>query len=162
MNRFLLTQNGRCRSSYRKSVKPRKRAFCRRRGMKRTGATLVEFALVSNLLFLTIFACMEFARMNMARNLAQDAAYFAARIAVVPGATQAEAEAEGTRIMNSMFGNGFTVNCNPISSDTSEIEVTVAVDLDDVALFLPMVLGNVELKSTARMKTERYSGYYQQ
>jgi hypothetical protein len=86
------------------SKHPRKRRTATRR--QRLAATLVEFALVSNILFLTIFTCMEFAQMNMARNLAQDAAYYAARTAIVPGATAAEAEAEADRIMGLMFADG--------------------------------------------------------
>ncbi|MCM2372429.1 TadE/TadG family type IV pilus assembly protein [Aporhodopirellula aestuarii] len=133
-----------------------------KRGPKRVAATLVEFALVCNVLIVTIFTCMEFARMNMARNLAQDAAYFAARAAIVPGATAAEAEAEGERIMSAIFSSGYTVTCSPISDETEEVSVRVAVELDDVAFFLPMFLGGIQLESTANMQTERYSGYYEQ
>lgn len=134
----------------------------RRRGPKRIAATLVEFAIVSNVLFVTIFTCMEFARMNMARNLAQDAAYLAARVAIVPGATPIEAEAEGTRIMNAIFPSGFTVTCSAIGEDTETVSVRVAVQLDEIALFVPMFLGGIELESTATMQTERYSGFYEQ
>jgi Flp pilus assembly protein TadG len=133
---------------------------CRRH--KRIAATLVEFAVVCNVLFVSIAACMEFTRLNMARNLVQDAAYFAARTAIVPGATAAEAEAEGERIMGAIFNNGFTVTCNGITDETEEVSVRVAVNLDEVAFFTPMFLQGIEIESTANMKTERYSGYYQQ
>ncbi|WP_083904724.1 TadE/TadG family type IV pilus assembly protein [Rhodopirellula sp. SWK7] len=150
----------------RSTLSPRPRRSQRRsqvrRGPKRVAATLVEFALVCNVLIVTIFTCMEFARMNMARNLAQDAAYFAARTAIVPGATAAEAEAEGERIMSSIFSSGYTVTCSPISDETEEVSVRVAVELDDVAFFLPLFLGGIELESTAKMQTERYSGFYEQ
>lgn len=145
---------------------PRRPTHCRqtmrRRRPKRIAATLIEFAIVSNVLLVTIFTCMEFARMNMVRNLAQDAAYLAARTAIVPGATSAEAETEATRLMNSLLPNGFTVQCSPIAEDTQEVTVRVAVQLDDIALFMPMFLGGIELESIATMQTERYSGYYQQ
>lgn len=130
------------------------------RASKRDGATLVEFAIVSNVLLLTIFMCMELARMNMARNLAQDAAYYAARTAIVPGATQDEAIAEAETIMESLFSSGYEVQCTPINDDTEEVTVTVSLSLDDVALFAPMFLGNVELTSTATMQTERYNGFF--
>lgn len=134
----------------------------RRRRQRSQGATLVEFAIVSNVLIITIFTCMEFARMNMARNLMQDAAYYAARVAIVPGATPAEAEAEGTRIMGAIFNQGFTVDCSPLEDETEEVSVRVAVQLDQIALFTPMFLGGIEIDTTARMKTERYSGFYEQ
>ncbi|EMB14709.1 TadE/TadG family type IV pilus assembly protein [Rhodopirellula europaea] len=131
-----------------------------RRAAKRDGATLVEFAIVCNVLLLTIFMCMELARMNMARNLAQDAAYYAARTAIVPGATADEAIAEAENIMESLFANGYEVECTPINDETEEVTVTVSLSLDDVALFAPMFLGNVELTSSATMQTERYNGFF--
>ena len=134
----------------------------RKRSKKRLGATLVEFAIVSNVLIVTIFTCMEFARMNMARNLIQDAAYYAARSAIVPGATATEAEAEANRVMSSIFSNGYTVTCTPITDEAESVSVTVAVEFDDIALFVPMFLGGVQLTSTATMQTERYSGFYEQ
>lgn len=132
------------------------------RDARRVGATLVEFALVCNVLFITIFTCMEFARMNMARNMAQDAAYYAARVAIVPGATADEAAAEAERIMGSLFAGGYTVDVTPIDEDSKEVTVRVAVALDDVALFLPMFLGGIEIESEATMQTERYSGFFEQ
>lgn len=147
--------------AFQRTTWPRRKHRNAKRG-QRLAATLVEFAIVSNVLFVTIFTCMEFARMNMARNLAQDAAYYAARVAIVPGATAAEAEAEARRIMGSMFAGGFTVMCSPIVDDTEEVSVRVAVELDEIALFTPMFLGDIELESVAKMQTERYSGFYEQ
>ena len=100
--------------------------------------------------------------MNMARNLAQDAAYYAARTAIVPGASAAEAEAEANRIMGSMFAHGVTVECSEIGDETEEVTVRVAVELNEIALFTPMFLGDIELESVAKMQTERYSGFYEQ
>ena len=131
-----------------------------RRAATRDGATLVEFAIVCNVLLLTIFMCMELARMNMARNLAQDAAYYAARTAIVPGATADEAIAEAETIMESLFASGYDDECTPINDDTEEVTVTVSLSLDDVALFAPMFLGNLELTSSATMQTERYNGFF--
>ncbi len=71
----------------RRSLSTNRRARLRRQAVVRKGATVVEFAIVANLLMIMILTCMEFARLNMTRNLAQDAAYFAARYALVPGAT---------------------------------------------------------------------------
>lgn len=136
----------------------------RRRGESRarTAATMVEFAIVANLLFLIVFTCIEFARMNMVRNLTQDAAYFAARQAIVPGATSAEADATATQIMASMVDDGVTVNVSALDDESEEVSVTVSVDLDSVALFTPMFLGNKTISATAVMRTERYAGFYEQ
>ena len=60
------------------------KAIRTRKAKRREGVSAVEFAVVANVLFVLVFTCMEFARMNMVRNLTQDAAYFAARHVVVP------------------------------------------------------------------------------
>lgn len=133
-----------------------------RRRPDREGATMVEFAIVANVMFLMVLTCIEFARLNMTRNLMQDAAYFAARHAVVPGATAAEAIAEAERIMGSMLTNGYTVQVSELNAESEEIEVTVEVDLHAVALFAPNFLPNTTISTTANMRTERYSGFYQQ
>ena len=135
----------------------------RRPRQKRAGAAMVEFAIVANLMFVMIFTCMEFARMNMARNLAQDAAYFAARTAMVPGATQEEAIAEADRIMGSLLDeSGYEVTVSDVNFDAPTITVTVSVDLQAIAMFTPMFLPNTTIDTTAVMKTERYEGFYEQ
>ncbi|NND99612.1 MAG: pilus assembly protein [Pirellulaceae bacterium] len=129
---------------------------------KRMGAAMVEFAIVANVMFVVILTCMEFARMNMVRNLAQDAAYFAARHAIVPGATKDEAVAEADRIISSLVTSGYTIDVSDLDSDSNEVVVTVSVDLDAVALFAPMFLPNSTIETTAHMSTERYDHFYQQ
>ncbi len=134
----------------------------RRKGDKRWGASAVEFAIVANIMMIMILACMEFARMNMVRNLAQDAAYFAARQAIVPGATSTEAIEEAESIMDSMLSNGYTVTVSEIDKDSTDITVTVAVDLTEVALFAPYFLPDTTIQTVARMRTERYDHFYEQ
>ena len=128
----------------------------------RRGAAAVEFAILANIVLITVFTCMEFARLNMIRNLTQDAAYFAARHAIVPGATADEAITEADRIMSSLLSDGYTVDVGALNFESGEIAVTVSVDLDQVAFFTPMFLSNATIESTARMSTERYEGFYEQ
>jgi Flp pilus assembly protein TadG len=134
----------------------------RRNSPQRWGATAVEFAIVANVLMIMILTCMEFARMNMARNLMQDAAYFGARHAVVPGATADEAIDAADTIMSSMLTNGYTISVSDLDEDATEIDVTVEVDLGAVALFAPYFLPETTISTTANMRTERYGGFYQQ
>jgi Flp pilus assembly protein TadG len=128
----------------------------------RLGASLVEFAIVANILMIMILTCMEFARMNMVRNLAQDAAYFAARHAIVPGATTQEAVDQAELVMGTMLSNGYTVQVSALDKDSTEITVTVAVDLGEVAMFAPYFLPETEFETVARMRTERYDHFYEQ
>ncbi|MFK8110607.1 MAG: TadE/TadG family type IV pilus assembly protein [Rubripirellula sp.] len=128
----------------------------------RMGASAVEFAIVANIMMIMVLTCMEFARMNMVRNLAQDAAYFAARHAIVPGATAGEAVDEAERIMDSMVTNGYTVDVSDLNSEANDITVTVTVDFTAVAMFAPYFLPDSTITSTVRMRTERYEGFYEQ
>ena len=134
----------------------------RRRGDTRLGVSAVEFAIVANILFIMILTCMEFARMNMVRNLAQDAAYFGARHAIVPGATAEEAIEQAEVVLSSMLTNGYEVTVNELNADASEINVNVAVDLTEVALFAPYFLKDTVIETEATMRTERYDHFYEQ
>lgn len=100
--------------------------------------------------------------MNMVRNLAQDAAYFAARHAIVPGATTQEAVDQAELVMGTMLSNGYTVQVSALDKDSTEITVTVAVDLGEVAMFAPYFLPETEFETVARMRTERYDHFYEQ
>lgn len=132
----------------------------RRRRRDRLGAAAVEFAICANIFFVLVFTCMEFARMNMIRNLAQDAAYFAARHAMVPGATAEEAEAKAAEVMGMMTNSGYEVDVSSLSNESEVLEVTVTVNFDEVALFAPMFLPNKSIATTARVYTERYDGFF--
>ena len=121
----------------------------RKQGESRFGASAVEFAIIANILIIMILTCMEFARMNMVRNLAQDAAYFAARHAIVPGATSEEAVDEAHNVMQTMLSNGYDVQVSDLDEDASVISVTVAVDLTEVALFAPYFLPDTEIETAA-------------
>lgn len=143
-------------------VRSRRPLRRKRADADRRGASAVEFAIVANIMMIMILTCMEFARMNMVRNLAQDAAYFAARHAIVPGATASEATDEAERIMDSMVTNGYTVTVSDLDSEATDITVTVNVDLTAVALFAPYFLSDANISSTVRMRTERYEGFYEQ
>jgi Flp pilus assembly protein TadG len=139
---------------------PNKRRRSRR---QRKGATAVEFAFVG-LVFLTmIFTCIEFARISMIRNLMQDAAYFAARKAMVPGALIQDAVNEANLVLSPAGTRGAVVTVNngvELNSDTSEIAVTITVPVAQNAVIFPYILPSANLTTTARMKTERYDTFF--
>ncbi len=132
---------------------------------QRTGAAAVEFAMVAPIFFLVVFICIEFVRLNMIRNLTQDAAYFAARSAMVPGATADEAIAEANRILGFMNTQGANVVVNEdasgeLNDDSTEISVTITVPMDQNSFLIPQFTGEITFTSTATMRTERYDGFY--
>ena len=129
----------------------------------RTGATAIEFALCAQVLFAMIIGGLEFSRLHMIRNLAQDAAYYAARDSMVPGATEAEAIAVANQILGYMDTQGANVVINDglgLNEDSEEINVSITVPLGDNALFTSSILDGLEFEANATMRTERYDGYY--
>ena len=101
----------------------------RRRATSRRGATAVEFALTAPIFFLFLLAAFEFGWLNVIRHTADNAAYEAARTAMVPGATAAEATAKANSILNIVGARGATVTVTPATMTTDTDEVTVAIDI---------------------------------
>lgn len=130
----------------------------------RDGVSAVELAFILPVFFLMILACVEFIRMNMIRNLVQDAAYFAARDAMVPGATAEEAEATANQILGFMRTQDAVISINNgsgLDEGSSQVSVTITVPMDSNSFLLPTFSSGMEMSATATMNTERYSGYYE-
>ncbi len=136
-----------------------KRILKKRRPLRRnrTGATAVEFALVAPIFFLLLLASFEFSRLNVIRHTADNAAYEAARIAMVPGATANEAVAEANRIMNIARARGITVTVNPaiLGPNTNQITVTVDVPLDQNGWITPKFTASRTMRSVSTLRAER-------
>jgi len=129
----------------------------RQRSPNRTGATTVEFALVAPIFFLILIVSFEFSRLNVILHTADNAAYEAARIAMVPGATAAEAVNEANRIMNIAGARGTTVTVNPatLGPNTDQITVTVDIPMGQNGLITPRFTGGRTISATSTLKAER-------
>src|SRR6187549_548125 len=79
----------------------------------RTGAAAVEFAIVAPIFFVLVLGSLEFGRLNIIRHTADQAAYEAARNAMVPGATTAEARLAADRMLRIVGTRGAQVTINP-------------------------------------------------
>ena len=128
-----------------------------RRRDPRIGAVAVEFAITAPIFFLFLLAAFEFGWLNVMRHTADNAAYEAARTAIVPGATAAEATAKANSILNVVGARGATINITPSSITNSTTSVTVAVDLpmSSNGLITPRFTGKTTLHSESTLKTER-------
>lgn len=144
-------------------------ALRHRKRKNRRGATIVEFALVAPFLFIICFACMEFQRFHMMSAMAEDAAYFAARNVMVPGATVSEGEAVGLDNLAAIGTKGATVDVDPyagttlqtdIDEDTTTVTVTVTVPITQNALFIPLFLTSGNITKSVTLATERFNGYF--
>lgn len=123
------------------------------RAADRSGAAAVEFALTAPILFMLLFAALEVGRMNLIHQTANNAAYEAARKAAVPGATVADAEAAGTRILQSIGVQGATVDVqpDPIQNDTPQVTVTVTVPLNNNMWSQPLYSRDKTVTVTCQM-----------
>src|SRR3954452_19256168 len=95
----------------------------------RLGAVSVEFAITAPIFFLFLLAAFEFGWMNVMRHTADNAAYEAARAAMVPGATAADATAKANSILKAVRVRGAKVTITPAVVTTATKTITVAVDV---------------------------------
>ena len=104
----------------------------RNRARQRRGATLVEFAVVSPIVFLLFFASFEFCRVAMIQHTADNAVYEGARVAMLPGGTATEARNQAAFILQTLGVNNVAISVTPsqIRSDTPEITVGVRIPID--------------------------------
>lgn len=129
--------------------------MCRR--TIRTGAAAVEFAIVAPIFFMLVIAAFEFGRLNVIRHTADNAAYEAARHAMVPGATVNEARAKATQMLNIVGARGTTISVSPavLGPDVDEINVTVDVPLSQNGWITPRFTRATTIRATSTLRTER-------
>ena len=137
--------------------KPLSTDRCRKNQRSRTGAVIVEFALTAPLFLLFLMVAFEFGWMNVMRHTADNAAYEAARTAIVPGATSAEALAKANSLLNVVGARKAKVTITPATITSATTAVTVAVDLpmSSNGLITPRFTGKTVLHSKSTLKTER-------
>ena len=134
------------------------------RSNRRRGVTTVEFSIVAIVLFLMVFGLFEFGRMVMIQQALTNASREACREAVL-ASTISTADVDTTlrtrlrgAIANATDVNKVRVNITPNSLNNlaagTPITVSVDVDYDDVALFSPWFLRNVEIHKESQMNRE--------
>ena len=123
----------------------------------RTGAAAVEFAIIAPLFFMFILGAFEFGRLNIIRHTADNAAYEAARHAMVPGATAAEARDKANSILNIVGTQDPTVTISPanLGPDVDEIIVTIEIPMSQNGLIAPHFSANRTIRARSRLRTER-------
>ena len=88
--------------------------FYRKQQKNRTGATAVEFAIVTPILFLFVLGLIEWGRFEMVRQVTSSAAFNAAREGTLLGSSVADAE----RVANDIFDLYFV--CLLYTSDAAD------------------------------------------
>ncbi len=126
-------------------------------GARRRGATAVEFALTAPVFFLFLLASFEFGWTNVMRHTADNAAYEAARHAMVPGATAAEARDKANSILAIVGARDADITVSPsvLTIDTRQVTVTIDVPLDRNTLIMPRFMGGRTVRASSTLSTER-------
>jgi Flp pilus assembly protein TadG len=134
----------------------RSRATQRNR-FERRGVTVVEFALTFPLLIALVIGLIEFARLSTLRHAADNAAYEAARHVIVPGASVAEAKAQGFDLLGRAGVRNATIDVNPavITEDTKQVTVQVQVPLTGNSWLPPKLTKTRMVVRDTTLRTER-------
>jgi Flp pilus assembly protein TadG len=129
----------------------------RRRPSLRRGAAAVEFALTAPIFFLFLLAAFEFGWLNVIRHTADNAAYEAARTAMVPGATVAEARNKANGLLRVVGARGANVTVTPtvLTPETDEVTVEIDIPMNRNGLIAPRFTRNKTLHSESTLRTER-------
>ncbi len=104
---------------------------------------MVEFAIVAPLLFLTVFASIEFGRALMATQSLDEAARSGCRIAVLRGTTTAQIEAEVQRLLAPAGISNYSVQVVPAgraaAARWAPVSVNITASFGDMS-WLPLPL----------------------
>jgi Flp pilus assembly protein TadG len=136
--------------------------FVRRRSTRskprsdRLGATIVEFAIAANVLFVFVMGMLEFSRAYGIRHAIRQACYEGCRNGVTPGATVAQVRSSAQTYLDLMGVVNPTITVTPtvIDSTTTQVTVAVAATFRDSSWFTPMFLGNSVIRSTTTLQHE--------
>lgn len=105
---------------------------------RHAGATTVEFAMVLPLLFFFIFGLLEWGRFEMVRQVSSTAAFQAARVGCLPGATVDGTEDAANDILSTYFVRGATVTATLHETETT---VQISIPMDQNSFVLSSIFG---------------------
>jgi len=123
----------------------------------RTGAVTVEFALTASVFFLFLMAAFEFGWLSVLRHTTDNAAYEAARHAMVPGATVAEARDKANGLLSIVGARNATITVTPsvLTTETEEVTVQIDVPMNSNGLILSRFTSGMTITGTSTLRTER-------
>jgi Flp pilus assembly protein TadG len=135
-----------------------RRGEARRGG--RSGAALVEMAVVFPLLVAMILGMVEMARLGMVAQLLSTAAREGCRVAVIQGKTQADVQARVNAVLAGSKINVGTVTPTPsnwaTASTGTAVTVSLSVPYSQVTwLPVPKFLAGATVRAAATMNAER-------
>ncbi len=125
----------------------------------RRGATVVEFAFIAPVLFLVVFASIEFGRAMMAVHALEGAAREGCRVAIIKGATAEAVEDKVASLMDVVGISDYTMTMDPASpisaAQWQPVTVSISVSYQNISwLPVPQFLGGIPLTGTCTLPRE--------
>jgi Flp pilus assembly protein TadG len=122
----------------------------------RNGAVTVEFALTAGILFLFLFAALEFSRYNMIQQTANNAAFEAARQCILPGAAADDGRTAGLGVLTAaqITGGAVAINPSTLTTTTSTVTATVTVPVASNLWVTPMFTGKGTVTKSCTLTTD--------
>lgn len=112
----------------------------------------MEFAVTVPIVFLFLFAAIEFGRMQMIRQSLENASYEGARRGVVPATSDAEIRQAAQNVLDVIS----VVNPQIVVVQTDEtVRVTVSVNANENSWISPFYFRNRTLSSTITLSKDR-------
>ena len=123
----------------------------------RRAVVTVEMALLMSLAFLVMLGTIEMARFQLLVHAAENAAYEAARVAIIPGASASAAEntALSYLAIYKTCNPSVTITPNVINEATETVRVRVAVPVNGNSWVIPTFGKNKVIQGEAILRTER-------
>ncbi len=122
----------------------------------RHGAVTVEFAICAPLLFLMTFTLLEFSRFVFVKHSLQMVAYEAARVGVVPGATNEHVEARAKNLLSASGMRNVTLKIDPseINGSTEKVTVSVNCSFKENSWLPPTFLTSAQIAKSITLEHE--------
>ena len=122
----------------------------------RRGAAAGEFALTASILFLFLFAALEFSRYNMIQQSANNAAFESTRQCILPGASASDGQTAAQNILTAVgIRNGVvTINPTTLTNTTSTVTTTVTVPVSSNLWVTPTFTGNVTITKSCTLTSD--------
>ncbi|MFN8707027.1 MAG: TadE/TadG family type IV pilus assembly protein, partial [Planctomyces sp.] len=121
------------------------------------GTTVVEMAIVLPVFFMLIFAAVEFFRLSMLRQYAENVSYEAARTVIVPGGSATEATAVANDMLNKLGIKNAVVTVTPptIADSTGNVTVKVTIPTSENQWLSPFFTSSSKAAAETQLLTER-------
>ncbi len=104
-------------------------------------------ALVLPIVFTFFFGLWEWSRVEMVRHVSETACFEAARVAILPGKSSADAQQAANVILDRYFVTGATINCT-IAQDNENATVDIAVPLEQNTWIMALYYQNKHVNTS--------------